>query len=234
METKKLTYGKREIYFRIRYEERRSLKITVEPNLEVKVVAPMSSDDKSVMDKLRKRRAWVVKQQDYFREFLPQNPKREYVSGETHRYLGRQYRLRVKRNHKDEVKLRNGWINVKSRYEHPIMVEYLLGGWYKDNAERVFQEIIEERFERFRKYDIELPNFRIMRLKNKWGSCSDNRLITLNPELIKTPKGCIEYVINHEMCHLVENNHSPEFYQLQDITMPDWKIWKTRLERSEI
>jgi hypothetical protein len=84
---------------------------------------------------------------------------------------------------------------------------------------------------KFIKYKISQPEVKIKRLKKKWGSCSKQGKITLNSELVKAPKGCIEYVINHELCHLVEHNHSSAFYELQEKTMPDWEKRKNKLEK---
>lgn len=232
MEIKSIVYGKRNIYYQISYRDRKTLKISVEPNLEVKVVAPESSTEKLIEEKLRKRASWIIKQQNYFKEFLPITPPRKYVNGETHMYLGKQYRLKIVQNHIDKVSLKAGRILVRTRHKQPLMIEYLLGGWYKSNAERIFQKILEDRIGSFTKYNIDLPPLKIKRLKNKWGSCSSKGIVTLNPELIKAPKGCIEYVVNHELCHLVEHNHSKKFYSLQEKTMPDWAESKQKLEKA--
>ena len=69
-------------------------------------------------------------------------------------------------------------------------------------------------------------------MAKRWGSCTPNGKIILNPELIKAPKGSIEYVIIHELCHLIHHNHTKAFYNLQQRMMPDWKKWKERLEYS--
>jgi len=67
-------------------------------------------------------------------------------------------------------------------------------------------------------------------MAKRWGSCTKAGKIILNVELIKAPKGSIEYVIIHELCHLVQHNHTKAFFDLQNIMMPDWKKWKERLE----
>jgi len=67
-------------------------------------------------------------------------------------------------------------------------------------------------------------------MKLRWGSCSANGNIILNPELIKAPKACIEYVIIHELCHLLHRNHTKAFFALQSRVMPDWEKWKNKLE----
>ena len=84
----------------------------------------------------------------------------------------------------------------------------------------------------FKKYEIIKPELHIRSMEKRWGSCTPNGKIILNPELIKAPKGSIEYVIIHELCHLVHHNHTKSFYDLQEFMMPDWKKWKEKLEHS--
>lgn len=69
-------------------------------------------------------------------------------------------------------------------------------------------------------------------MPTRWGSCTPKGKVILNPELIKAPKGIIEYVIIHELCHLIHHNHTKSLYDLQEKIMPDWKKWKERLETS--
>ena len=69
-------------------------------------------------------------------------------------------------------------------------------------------------------------------MEKRWGSCTRNGKITLNPEMIKAPKACIEYVMVHELCHLVHHNHTRDFYDLQSRMFPDWQKWKDKLEKT--
>lgn len=83
----------------------------------------------------------------------------------------------------------------------------------------------------FKPYNIGIPPLSIQRLKNRWGSCTPKGRIILNPEIIKAPSRCIDYVVIHELCHLVHHNHGKQFYQIQSKIMPDWERWKERLEK---
>mgnify|MGYP006324426245 CR=1 FL=1 len=95
-----------------------------------------------------------------------------------------------------------------------------------------FNSVLEEKINLFTKYDIEKPLVEIRSMSKRWGSCTVKGKVILNPELIKAPKGSIEYVMIHELCHLVHHNHTKAFYELQEKIMPDWKKWKTKLEYS--
>ena len=97
-------------------------------------------------------------------------------------------------------------------------------------AQSIFNEVIQSSFEKFSRYNIPFPTIQIRQMKKRWGSCTPTGKIILNPELIKAPKACIEYVIIHELCHLVHPNHNIAFLNLQEKIMPEWKKWKARLE----
>jgi predicted metal-dependent hydrolase len=143
--------------------------------------------------------------------------------------LGRQYLLEINPSKKNEVKIsRNKLIVnhiVKSKPES------VLEKWYIEKAELHFKKLIHELLPLFNKYQVSTPTIQIKKMKKRWGSCSANGNIILNLELIKASKGSIEYVIIHELCHLIHHNHTKAFYLLLDSIMPDWKKWKNKLEQ---
>ncbi len=83
----------------------------------------------------------------------------------------------------------------------------------------------------FKKYKLEFPKLVVRRMEKRWGSCTAEGKVTLNPEIIKAPVKCIDYVIVHELCHIIHHNHSKEFYKLQLKMMPDCNKWKMKLEK---
>src|ERR1019366_8914234 len=101
-----INFGAGRIGFGLRRSNRRTLAITVQPDLSVLVTAPRKAAVETVLAKVRKRAVWIKRQQRFFGEFLPQTPPRRYLSGETHRYLGRQYRLKVVEADAADVKLK--------------------------------------------------------------------------------------------------------------------------------
>ena len=223
-------YGRKRIEFQLLYSDRKTLAIDVHPNLSVVVTAPKDADDVAVEQKMHKRAAWIVQQQRFFENYLPPIPPRRYISGESHRYLGRQYRLRVHKSNKESVKMSRGQINVyltdpskKSR------IKTLVVGWFRQRAEIVFRELFDNMVTKAKRHGITADNFEIRRMKNRWGSCTQESRILLNPDLIIAPKPCIEYVIVHELCHLKEHNHGPRFYRLLNTLMPDWEKRRERL-----
>ena len=126
-------------------------------------------------------------------------------------------------------------IVASGEYEGLSFPEYLekkLNEWYKEKAIFHFEELLDSSLEKFNKYKIEKPILDIRLMQKRWGSCTKSGKIILNTELIKAPKGSIEYVVIHELCHLVHHNHNKEFYDLQNRLSPDWKKWKEKLEQT--
>jgi predicted metal-dependent hydrolase len=165
-------------------------------------------------------------------------PPRRYISGESHYYLGRQYILHIVETHGCASKncASKNSVNFKGRSFEIVcnrksQAESLMKEWYRERAKIKFAEIAEPIIQRFKKYNVEPSSLYIQHMENRWGSCTSKGKIILNTELIKVPKLCIEYVIIHELCHLLYRNHTSDFYRLLTVEMPDWKKWKNKLEK---
>ncbi len=227
-----IQYGRKRIEFQLVYSARKSLAIDVHPDLSVVVTAPKDTDDSAVEQKIHKRAAWIVQQQRFFENYLPPIPPRRYVSGESHRYLGRQYRLRVHEGDEEAVKMARGQINVfLTDASNKKRVRTLLTRWFRQRADIIFRDLFDKMAVKAERNGILTDTFEIRRMKNRWGSCTPEGRILLNPDLIITPKMCIEYVIVHELCHLKEHNHSTGFYRLLQAMMPDWEMRRERLNQ---
>lgn len=223
--------GKR-IPFRVEYRKRKRLAITVHPNLRLEVVAPEGSTSDQILPRVDKRASWILRQWRYFEQFLPAHPGSRYVSGETHMYLGRQYRLKVAEGTPEKVKLLGRFLHVwTSEHNHGERIKLLLEGWYREHAERVLRHRVRLCLEQrplLRRVDE--PRLTIRKMTHRWGSCTKARNVLLNLDLIKAPIHCIDYVLVHELCHLQIHDHSPAFYRLLSRCMPDWQQRKARLD----
>ncbi|WP_143146189.1 M48 family metallopeptidase [Flavobacterium haoranii] len=224
-----INYGSKSIKFHLDFSDRKTLGIKVHPDNSVHVAAPFDSEMDKIEAKVKQKARWIIKQQNEFLSYLPKLAERKFINGETHLYLGRQYLLEINPSKKNEVKIsRNKLIVnhiVKSKPES------VLEKWYIEKAEQHFKKLIHEVLPLFNKYQVSTPTIQIKKMKKRWGSCSANGNIILNLELIKASKGSIEYVIIHELCHLIHHNHTKAFYELLDSIMPDWKKWKNKLEQ---
>lgn len=223
-----ITYGNREIIYELKYAKRNTLGIAVYPDLNVVVTAPEHSDFNKIHKKVKTKARWISKQLRNFERFQPLSKPKKYISGETHLYLGRQYLLKVEMAKKNEVKLKGRYLYVKTK--NVKKAEELLNDWYRLKAQIHFYNILENLLPEFEKHDMKILELNIRKMEKRWGSCSKEGVIILNLHLIKAPKRCIEYVIIHELCHLIHHKHDAKFYQLLNSKMPNWKHWKERLE----
>ncbi len=234
MEERSVQYGRTTVRYTLVRTPRRTLGFVVHPDTRVEMRAPHHAEAEKVDQFVLRRASWIVRQQDYFRSFLPVTPPREYVSGETHHYLGKQYRLKVHATAGVEaVKLSGGRIHVHTHHpQDRDHVAGLLAGWYRPKAIARFEQGVDEAMGALKKYKIARPEVIVRRMSMRWGSCTPKGRIMLNPELIKAPGRCIDYVVIHELCHLVHPDHSAKYYALLDRAMPDWRRWKDKLERA--
>ncbi len=227
---KTILFGKLKIPYTLAFSTRKHLKITVFPDGSVAVDAPEKRSIAEVERALKKRAGWIIRQQSHFEKFQPLPVPRRYVSGETHRYLGRQYRLRVRQGSSLDVKLvgRFLWVFIAVPSKASL-VAAAVQSWYGDHARAIFERRLKVCHERVRQYSISLPVLRIRKMKARWGSCRKNDTIILNPELIRLPTPCIDYVITHELCHLKIHKHNRDFYALLARCMPDWMSRRERI-----
>ena len=223
-----IQFGSKRIDFHLTYSNRKSLGISIMPDMGVIVKAPLNTPIEKIKEKLKKKASWIIKQQNFFLGFYPKTPAKKYVSGESHLYLGRQYRLKITNGAKSDVKYKGSFIEVTTKDKSKVKA--LMKQWYRLRAKRKFAETAEPFIQRFKKYKVEPTGIFIQEMSKRWGSCTPKGKIILNPELMKAPTPCIEYVILHELCHLVHHDHTQKFIDLQTREMPDWAKWKNKLE----
>ncbi|MGB0466644.1 MAG: M48 family metallopeptidase [Pontibacterium sp.] len=226
-------YGDEKIAFeRVSHPQATSkVRIKVHPDCHVVVSAPKGISNEAVLSAVKKRGRWIYEQLRDFRKQLEYITPRQYISGESHYFLGKQYLLKVIEapNQVQGVKLLRGKLEVSVRNKNADKVKELLTNWYKARAKETFAKRLDSMLEQTL-WVTERPPMRILTMKTQWGSCSPNGRITLNPHLVKAPRVCIDYVILHELCHIAEHNHSERFYRLMNQVMPQWEKTKEKLD----
>ncbi|MCG7919945.1 MAG: M48 family metallopeptidase [Candidatus Thiodiazotropha lotti] len=228
-----LQYGDLNIPYQVFFVPGREGKIAihVHPDGSVQVDAPAQASLAEIKQAVGKRSRWLsthldrIKAQKY--HVLP----REYVSGESHFYLGRRYLLKVRVDELDEssVKLRCGQLQVTANKHDRELVKSLLWQWYRAHARTQFDRRLGLLWQNLSWVKTK-PTWKLLTMKKQWGSCSPNGVLSLNPHLVKAPSECIDYVLLHELCHLKSHNHSPAFYRQLRQAMPTWESVKARLD----
>lgn len=228
---RQVTFGQRVIAFELTYSERKRLAISVYPDLRVTVAAPSGRREAQVLAHVRKRAGWIAKHLDTFAANQQPATSRRYVSGESFRYLGRQYRLKVVEGRPPSVKLSGPflWVTTPDREDKPRIASQV-DRWYREHARQLFARKLAEMYERARVHGVPAPSgWRLQSMRSRWGSCTHAGRILLSPALAQAPLSCIEYVIAHELCHLVERNHTARFWALLGAVLPGWAERKRRL-----
>ena len=203
----------------------KNITLKVRPNGEAILTAPKAASDEHIKFIIKKRAKWIAQKRAFFASF--KTPEKEYVSGEDFKYLGRSYRLKIVQSKEECVRLQRGYLELFVK-DKRVRKENLVYEWYHEKATLYFFNILQE-FNKIVKQDIK--SVKIRQMKTRWGSCNPYKsYINLNIELIKKPRVCIEYVVFHELAHLLYPNHSKKFYDYLVLYMPDWQKRKEILE----
>lgn len=190
-----------------------------------------SEVDRFVCDKA----AFIANAQDKFKKAARREQRPEqYISGEMITLLGQEYILQVLSADKESVSIEGGYINLAVKDVNDLGRKSRLMARFLDGQCRaVFGEILGELYSPFERYGVERPQLRIRDMKSRWGTCHVKKgIVTLNRRLIAAPRGAIEYVALHELCHLIYPNHSRQFYDFLAAMMPDWKERKQLLNNT--
>lgn len=215
----------------VRTNRRRSASIQLAGDL-VKVRVPESLSDDRIRHLISRRASWIqakLKEQADRPAFKP----KEYISGEAFPYLGKNYRLKVISGRTPSVKLKNGYLvaTVSDTESQQKTVKTLLVNWYRSQAE----VRLREKTARLSKIvGVSPSSVSVRNYKSRWGSCSSNGDITYNWKIILAPHRIVDYVVVHELCHLLEHNHSPHYWKHVERHFPDRKECREWLRTNPI
>lgn len=234
MERYTIEYANKMIDFVVKRKKVKNVNLHVKPDMSIEVTANERVPIEFITDFVKSKGSWILKHVGNFKDVQSiKQSEREYVSGESFKYLGKQYRLRVQEALEEEVvKYFRGFIYLYVKDTNNFNKKAkLMDEWYRDRAKIIFNESLEKMYPLIQKYGVEKPNIDVRLMKARWGSALiDNNTILLNSELIKAPKYCIDYVVLHELIHFKYNNHSEKFYQMLFTLMPDWEKRKLILD----
>jgi predicted metal-dependent hydrolase len=234
-ERSEIQFGRTHIPFVIRRSERRgTVALAVENTGTLVVTAPADAPIDKLNALVRNKAPWVVQRLRRACEVPAPPSAREFVTGETFRYLGRQYRLRVERCPPPcVVKMDKGWIVVGTATSHEpeeiATVRKALVGWYRAHAEAWLPERIGVWSHKFR---IAPPTVLVREQRRRWGSCNQAGEIRLNWRIIQAPLRLVDYVVAHELAHLVrgDDGHSPAFWAQLGRVLPDYDARRDALK----
>ncbi len=205
----------------IRTPRKRSAAIQVSSGV-VSVRVPQSLSDKRIQDLIQKRSVWIkrkIKEQ----ADRPTSKPKEYVSGESFSYLGKTHRLKVVDGAEPSLKMKGGRLVAsvpKDAKNRKSLVESLVTDWYQSHADQKLREKVK-RFAPI--VGVEPRSIAVKAYKARWGSCTSSGDISFNWKIIEAPHRVVDYVVIHELCHMLEHNHSPKYWKHVERYVPDWQ-----------
>jgi predicted metal-dependent hydrolase len=211
----------------------KNLHLAVYPPLgRVRVAVPLRVSDEAVRLAVISKLAWIKKQKTKFTNQARQSA-REFVSGESHYFQGQRYRLQViYQRGAAHVAIKNNralnlFVNAGS---DPQQRERVMQSWYRQHLKEQIPDLIAK-WEKI--IDVQVADWRVKQMKTKWGTCNIAAArIWLNLELAKKSPHCLEYIVVHEMVHLLERHHNERFVALMNQFMPQWQLHRDELNQS--
>ncbi len=199
-----------------RSDKRRKLTITVERDRSVVVHAPEEMSDEKIRQVVESKRQWIYEKIGHPQKYqgMPHPPGKELVSGESALYLGRQYRIEIVQNGLPEIRFAQRFLIPAAKR---LRCEEALKDWYIARAK---EKIIPRVKVHARALGVDVVRVRIVDNRYLWGSCTVNNNVNLNWRLIKAPMFVIDYVIVHELAHLIEANHTLRFWNIVRVQIP--------------
>lgn len=209
-------------YIDIEYElirrNRKTSSIIVEPDGKVIVIVPKSCSMEKVEKLIQSKLYWIYTKRAEFEDLNNTKVNRQFRNGQGFLYLGSSYRLEITEDIEQDLKLYRGRFYLrKSKVEDG---KKIFKNFYREKGIKKIEEIVN----RYKKQmGVNPKNIRIMELKNRWGSCSDEGSLNFNWKCIMAPLTIIDYIVVHELAHIISKNHNEEFWNAIDKVMPDYE-----------
>lgn len=209
--------------------KRKSISIRITSDCAIKISAPKWLSKAGIMEFIERKKNWIESKISQFKN----NPSKkissiEYKDGAKIYLLGQQFELQIIDGSKNYIIKNNHLIVISKKPNSDIKKKF--EKWLNQEALKIFTKKLQNNFIIFSQYfKYPLPILKIRKMKSRWGSMSSKGIMTLNTHLVHTPDECIDYVIMHELCHLKHQNHSRNFYNLQQQLTPNWKEIRQKL-----
>lgn len=229
-----LQWGTTTITYALRWSpgRQKTVSIAVEPRGAVVVTAPRGTTESRITEVVRSRAAWIVTRVKATSDLPPAIPSREFVTGETFLYLGRQYRLKlVIGGPVRPLALHGAWLELpvpdrlgarhRGRYARAALVD-----WYRHRGTERLPRVVAFWAQRV---GVEASKVVITEQRKRWASCDHHGVVRLNWRIIQAPASLVDYVVAHEVCHLVHRDHTRAFWSMLGRLMPDYDTRKAGL-----
>jgi predicted metal-dependent hydrolase len=227
-------YGTERIEFDVIFRKRKTLSIEVEAPSVITVIAPEGRTEEEILQSVKTKSKWIVQKLFEIREIEYRKYDKQYINGEAFLYMGRNYSLQIILDEKvrlPETKLSRGKLCVTSYSKEEAVIKKAIENWYWDKA----KEKVKERVKYYQsQFDVKPKRIMIKDQLKRWGSCTKDQQLFFNWKCIMAPSPVLDYIVVHEMCHMVYMNHSKEFWGLLKRVLPAYEQWKEWLKNNGI
>ena len=216
-------YGNKNIEYEVVFRKRKTMEIRIEPPDIVKVINPLGVSQEKIMEVIEERGKWIIEKIYHFEQINYRRIKREFVSGESLMYLGKDYSLDVEidRDIKTpEVKLYRGRFIIRAGNNDKKIIRDSMEKWYRKKAE----EVIKEKIKYYQRFFSSTPKeVKIKEQKKRWGSCTHDNKLLFNWRIVMAKSDVLNYIVVHEMCHMCHKDHSKNFWNLVSSILPHYE-----------
>lgn len=227
-------FGTKYISFNLIYKKRKTISIEVEPSGEVNVIAPVSSKEDDILNRVKSKAIWIVQKQYQVKNININKINREAVNGESYMYLGRNYSLQLVDDNslkEIEVKLFRGKFLVITNTREEEKIKLALEKWYRDKTLKKIKQRINYYQDYFKD---KAKDIKVKEQKKRWASCTRNNELLFNWRCVMAPANILDYIVVHEMAHMEYKNHSKEFWIKVMEVLPDYNLRKEWLRNNGV
>ena len=232
MEQIKIEYPFGEFYVEIIRKNIKNVHLKVYRELKVAISVPIYAEKSWIESFVQDKKDWIGKQLEKYIKSSGYNNLLDLKSGSSTQFLGRDLRVYLVQSQKEKIEQDEKSVTIYlNDVENKARENSLFENWWRERAEEIYVKLVNQFMPIFARHGVNKPQVVIRKMKTLWGSCSKHlNKITLNEYLLKADIRCIEYVVFHELTHLIYNAHNKDFYNFLTIYMPDWKERKKRLD----
>lgn len=231
-----MSFPERELHYQHEVKSVKNINIRIRPDMTVYVSSNPQIELSEVEKVLAEKKTYIFEALDRYAEMKKYaSHEREYVNGESFRFLGRDLRLKVELGEKNIVDTDGLYLFLTIKENKTSEKKRTVEKWFSKMCDQEIGAVCREVYHYFEKYNVTFPLIRFRSMISRWGSCQPKRkVLTFNRRLIEMPKICIEYVVLHEFVHFLQPDHSKRFYALMTMFMPDWKERAQLLEKEGV
>lgn len=229
-----IQYNSKTIEFQVEYRKRKTFEIRIFPPDKIRVRAPKRATEDQILQIVESKGKWITQKLFELKDIEYRKVNKEYINGESFMYLGKNYSLQLVENieiKKPIVKLFQGKFYIETNTKDQDQLRQALESWYRKKS----LDNVIEKIEYYKLYFNKKPrSIRVKEQKKRWGSCNSRGDLMFNWRISMAPSNVLDYIVVHEMCHMVYFNHSKEFWSLVERIMPDYREQKEWLKANGI